>query len=162
MLAVFEATASAVRCAVELQEVAGRQGIAIRAGVHTGDTATGLEAAPCVDQASARLAVELGTSTAKRSSSSLGLAKIRSVDRGVPMTTYLMRFSYKPETWKRLRQDPEDRRDAARAYAEQVARFSASGMDSESTTGTRSSRRLTTRPWLASRLPSRRARSRLG
>ncbi|HUF58134.1 MAG TPA: GYD domain-containing protein [Actinomycetota bacterium] len=36
------------------------------------------------------------------------------------MTTYLMRFSYTPETWKKLLQNPEDRRDAARAYAEQV------------------------------------------
>ena len=36
------------------------------------------------------------------------------------MTTYLMRFSYTPETWKTLMQNPEDRRDAARAYAEQV------------------------------------------
>jgi len=36
------------------------------------------------------------------------------------MTTYLMRFSYTPETWKQLIQNPEDRRDAARAYAEQV------------------------------------------
>jgi uncharacterized protein with GYD domain len=36
------------------------------------------------------------------------------------VTTYLMRFSYTPETWKKLIQNPEDRRDAARAYAEQV------------------------------------------
>ncbi|MGZ5289125.1 MAG: GYD domain-containing protein [Actinomycetota bacterium] len=36
------------------------------------------------------------------------------------MATYLMRFSYTPETWKKLIQNPEDRRDAARAYAEQV------------------------------------------
>jgi uncharacterized protein with GYD domain len=36
------------------------------------------------------------------------------------MTTYLMRFSYTPETWKKLMENPEDRRDAARAYAEQV------------------------------------------
>ena len=36
------------------------------------------------------------------------------------MTTYLMRFSYTPETWKKLIEKPEDRRDAARAYAEQV------------------------------------------
>ena len=36
------------------------------------------------------------------------------------MTTYLMRFSYTPETWKKLIQNPEDRRDAARTYAEQV------------------------------------------
>jgi uncharacterized protein with GYD domain len=36
------------------------------------------------------------------------------------MATYLMRFSYTPETWSTLIQNPEDRRDAARAYAEQV------------------------------------------
>jgi uncharacterized protein with GYD domain len=36
------------------------------------------------------------------------------------MATYLMRFSYTPETWSKLIQNPEDRSDAARAYAEQV------------------------------------------
>jgi uncharacterized protein with GYD domain len=36
------------------------------------------------------------------------------------MPQYLMRFSYTPETWSRLIQNPEDRRDAARAYIEQV------------------------------------------
>ena len=36
------------------------------------------------------------------------------------MAVYLMRFSYTPETWSRLIQNPEDRRDAARAYIEQV------------------------------------------
>jgi len=36
------------------------------------------------------------------------------------MSVYLMRFSYTPETWSRLIQNPEDRRDAARAYVEQV------------------------------------------
>ena len=36
------------------------------------------------------------------------------------MATYLMRFSYTPETWSNLIQNAEDRRDAARAYAEQV------------------------------------------
>ena len=36
------------------------------------------------------------------------------------MAVYLMRFSYTPETWARLIQNPEDRRDAARAYIEQV------------------------------------------
>jgi len=36
------------------------------------------------------------------------------------MTFYLMRFSYTPETWSKLIQNPEDRRDAARAYIEQV------------------------------------------
>jgi uncharacterized protein with GYD domain len=36
------------------------------------------------------------------------------------MPVYLMRFSYTPETWSRLIQNPEDRRDAARAYMEEV------------------------------------------
>ena len=36
------------------------------------------------------------------------------------MPAYLMRFSYTPETWARLIQNPEDRRDAARDYLEQV------------------------------------------
>ena len=36
------------------------------------------------------------------------------------MALYLMRFSYTPETWAKLIQNPEDRRDAARSYAEQV------------------------------------------
>lgn len=36
------------------------------------------------------------------------------------MSHYLMRFSYAPETWARLIQNPEDRRDAARSYIEQV------------------------------------------
>jgi uncharacterized protein with GYD domain len=31
-----------------------------------------------------------------------------------------MRFSYTPETWSRLIQNPEDRRDAARSYIEGV------------------------------------------
>jgi uncharacterized protein with GYD domain len=36
------------------------------------------------------------------------------------MPVYLMRFSYTPETWSRLIQNPEDRREVARAYIEQV------------------------------------------
>ena len=36
------------------------------------------------------------------------------------MPVYLLRFSYTPETWSRLIQNPEDRRDAARTYIEQV------------------------------------------
>ncbi len=36
------------------------------------------------------------------------------------MSFYLMRFSYTPETWARLIQNPEDRRDAGRSYIEQV------------------------------------------
>lgn len=36
------------------------------------------------------------------------------------MAVYLMRFSYTAETWSKLIQNPEDRRDAARSYIEQV------------------------------------------
>ena len=36
------------------------------------------------------------------------------------MTMYLTRFSYTSETWARMIQKPEDRREAARAYIESV------------------------------------------
>ena len=36
------------------------------------------------------------------------------------MPLYLSRFSYTPETWARLVEKPEDRRDAARSYIESV------------------------------------------
>ncbi len=36
------------------------------------------------------------------------------------MSVYLMRFRFTPEKWSRLIQYPEDLRDAARAYIEQV------------------------------------------
>ena len=36
------------------------------------------------------------------------------------MAMYLSRFSYTPETWARLAQNPEDRRDAATTYIESV------------------------------------------
>ena len=36
------------------------------------------------------------------------------------MTLFLTRFSYTAETWARLVQNPEDRRDAARTYIEAV------------------------------------------
>ena len=36
------------------------------------------------------------------------------------MALYLTRFSYTPETWARLTQNPADRRDAAKAYIESV------------------------------------------
>jgi len=36
------------------------------------------------------------------------------------MPFYLSRFSYAPETWARLIQNPEDRRKAAQAYIESV------------------------------------------
>ena len=36
------------------------------------------------------------------------------------MAMYLTQFSYTPETWARMIANPEDRRDAARAYIESV------------------------------------------
>jgi uncharacterized protein with GYD domain len=36
------------------------------------------------------------------------------------MAIYLTRFSYTPETWARLREHPEDRSTAFRAYVESV------------------------------------------
>lgn len=36
------------------------------------------------------------------------------------MAMYLTRFSYTPETWARMIEKPEDRRDAARLYIESV------------------------------------------
>ena len=36
------------------------------------------------------------------------------------MPLYLSKFSYTPETWARLTGNPEDRREAARAYIESV------------------------------------------
>jgi uncharacterized protein with GYD domain len=36
------------------------------------------------------------------------------------MAVYLMRFSYTSETWSKLIQNPEDRRDAASSYIQQV------------------------------------------
>ena len=36
------------------------------------------------------------------------------------MAMYLTRFSYTPETWARLIENPEDRREAARTYIESV------------------------------------------
>jgi len=36
------------------------------------------------------------------------------------MAFYLTRFSYTPETWARMMEHPEDRRDAARTYIESV------------------------------------------
>jgi uncharacterized protein with GYD domain len=39
---------------------------------------------------------------------------------GGPMTLYLSKFSYTPETWGRLIDNPEDRREAAQSYIESV------------------------------------------
>jgi len=36
------------------------------------------------------------------------------------MPLYLTKFSYTPETWARLIENPEDRREAAQAYVESV------------------------------------------
>jgi uncharacterized protein with GYD domain len=36
------------------------------------------------------------------------------------MAMYLTRFSYTPETWARMIENPEDRREAASAYIESV------------------------------------------
>ena len=36
------------------------------------------------------------------------------------MPMYLTRFSYTPETWARMIENPEDRREAARTYIESV------------------------------------------
>jgi uncharacterized protein with GYD domain len=36
------------------------------------------------------------------------------------MPLYLSRFSYTPETWARLIENPEDRREAAKTYIESV------------------------------------------
>jgi uncharacterized protein with GYD domain len=36
------------------------------------------------------------------------------------MPFYLTRFSYTPETWARLAEHPEDRREAAKSYIESV------------------------------------------
>ncbi|HEX9876035.1 MAG TPA: GYD domain-containing protein [Gammaproteobacteria bacterium] len=36
------------------------------------------------------------------------------------MALYLTRFSYTPETWARMIENPEDRREAARKYIESV------------------------------------------
>jgi uncharacterized protein with GYD domain len=39
---------------------------------------------------------------------------------GEAMAMYLTRFSYTPETWARMIENPEDRRKAARSYIESV------------------------------------------
>ncbi|HEX2090011.1 MAG TPA: GYD domain-containing protein [Actinomycetota bacterium] len=36
------------------------------------------------------------------------------------MPLYMTQFSYTPETWARMAKNPEDRREAARAYIESV------------------------------------------
>jgi hypothetical protein len=43
------------------------------------------------------------------------------------MPRYLSRFSYTPETWARLIDNPEDRRNAGRSYVESVGGKSTAG-----------------------------------
>ena len=74
-------------------------------------------------QAETRTDVDIGAETAYT-----GLASPkptrgvggRSHARGDPMPLYLTRFSYTPETWAKLVQNPEDRRAAATQYIESV------------------------------------------
>ena len=64
VLAVFEATASAVRCAVALQGVAARQGISIRAGVHAGEVEqSGEDVRGVTVHEAARIMAEAGPGT---------------------------------------------------------------------------------------------------
>jgi H2-forming N5,N10-methylenetetrahydromethanopterin dehydrogenase-like enzyme len=42
------------------------------------------------------------------------------------MPLYLSKFSYTPETWKRLVSNPEDRRAAAQKYIESLKEFAHS------------------------------------
>lgn len=64
------------------------------------------------------------------------------------MAMYLTRFSYTPETWARMIENPEDRREAARSYIESVAESSmASGTPSESMMVGICGRRLITYRW---------------
>ena len=44
----------------------------------------------------------------------------RSTEEEATMALYVTRFTYTPETWARLATNPEDRREAARAYIESV------------------------------------------
>jgi uncharacterized protein with GYD domain len=48
----------------------------------------------------------------------LGTWSLTAPNEELNMSLYLMRFSYTPETWSRLIQNPEDRRNAARSYIE--------------------------------------------
>jgi uncharacterized protein with GYD domain len=48
------------------------------------------------------------------------LARTETVTRGGKMPLYLSRFSYTPETWAKLIENPEDRRKAAQSYIESV------------------------------------------
>jgi uncharacterized protein with GYD domain len=53
----------------------------------------------------------------------LGLTRVdlkRPACEARPMPLYLSKFSYTPETWARLIENPDDRREAARSYIESV------------------------------------------
>lgn len=64
------------------------------------------------------------------------------------MPMYLTQFSYTPETWARLIENPEDRREAARTYIESWAEScTGSGMPSESTMAGICGRLQTTFRW---------------
>jgi uncharacterized protein with GYD domain len=51
---------------------------------------------------------------------SVSITSCRKRRRDRTMTLYLSKFSYTPETWARLAENPEDRRKAAQAYIESV------------------------------------------
>jgi uncharacterized protein with GYD domain len=50
----------------------------------------------------------------------LGPPAVAVVTKGQTMPLYLTKFSYTPETWARLAEHPENRREAARSYVESV------------------------------------------
>jgi uncharacterized protein with GYD domain len=50
----------------------------------------------------------------------LEIARSHCCQEETAMPLYLTRFSYTPETWARLAENPEDRREAARSYIEAV------------------------------------------
>ena len=52
--------------------------------------------------------------------SEIGYVGVGVLMEEVTMPMYLTRFCYKPETWARLIENPEDRREAARTYIELV------------------------------------------
>jgi uncharacterized protein with GYD domain len=68
------------------------------------------------------VAQEGGQAKAERKADEKGKASgtLPVYPRSQTMPMYLTRFSYTPETWARLTEHPEDRRDAARSYIESV------------------------------------------
>ena len=64
------------------------------------------------------------------------------------MPLYLTRFSYTPETWAWLIDNPEDRREAARSYIESVGgKLHGFWYAFALVTATRCGKRPTTSPW---------------